>query len=155
MNPIRPVALSLLALLAVGCASQAPRTEAAADGGALPSAKEKEIIKQRAIQRWEFLIKQQADKAYDFLSPGYRATKTREAYAAEMNNRPVHWSKVLPFSQECEKPTVCVVNLQIDANVNMPGVKGPVSSVGFVTETWIKTRGKWYILPNMPGTKGR
>lgn len=154
MNPIRPVALSLLALLAVGCASQAPRSDVAAEAGALPSAKEREIIKQRAIQRWEFLIKHEAEKAYDFLSPGYRATKTREAYASEMNNRPVRWSKVLPYSQNCEKPTVCVVSLQIDANVNMPGVKGPVSSVGFVTETWIKTRGKWYILPSMPGTKG-
>jgi len=154
VTQLRHIAFLLIALVAAGCASQAPRTEIAADDDTAPSAKDKETIEQRAIQRWEFLINHQAEKAYDFLSPGFRATKSREAYAAEMNNRPVHWSKVLPYSQKCEKPTVCVVNLQIDSNVNMPGVKGAVPSVGFVTETWIKTRGKWYILPNMPGTKG-
>jgi len=151
---LRRIALPLIALVAAGCASQAQRTEVAANGDTAPSAKDKAIIEQRAIQRWELLINHQAAKAYDFLSPGFRATKSREAYAAEMNNRPVQWSKVLPYSQKCEKPTVCEVSLQIDANVNMPGVKGPVSSVGFVTETWIKTGGKWYILPNMPGAKG-
>ena len=105
MIQLRRIALPLIALVAAGCASQAQRTEVAANGDTAPSAKDKAIIEQRAIE----------DKQDDSASE---------------------------------------VSLQIDANVNMPGGKGPVSSVGFVTETWIKTGGKWYILPNMPGAKG-
>jgi hypothetical protein len=38
----------------------------------------------------------------------------------------------------------------------MPGVGSEVSSVGFVKETWLKTRGKWYLLPDAkPETGGK
>ena len=47
----------------------------------------------RAVERWNYLIAHQAEKAYDYLSPGTRETQTRESYAAAMNNRPVKWTR--------------------------------------------------------------
>jgi hypothetical protein len=140
-------------LLLAGCASQSTKSDVAlSEKEAAAAAK---IVNERSIARWELLIAHKAEKAYDFLSPGYRATKKREDYAEEMNNRPVQWQKVYPYSQECEKPDVCVVNIQVDANVKMPGVSNAVSSVGFVKETWIRSGGKWYFLPAAKAVTGR
>lgn len=105
------------------------------------------IVQKRAVERWGFLIDHQAEKAYDYLSPGYRGTKKREDYAAEMNSRPVGWSKVYPSTETCDKPDVCTISLAIEYQAQMPGVGKSVTSIGYVTETWIKTKGKWWYLP--------
>ncbi len=118
--------------------------------GCMPGVKKGEdasVIKDRAVQRWDFLIAHQAEKAYDFLTPGYRSTKTREAYAKEMNSRGIRWSEVHYTSQTCEAD-VCKVHLTVDYAVNLGGMSGNVKSQGFVVETWIKADGHWYYLPN-------
>jgi hypothetical protein len=142
---MRQLAAPLMAvLLATGCASQAPRSDTSEAGTAATVNKE---LEQRALDRWTFLIERKAEKAYDYLSPGYRKTLRREDYARDMNNRPVRWSKVRPYRQTCDKPDVCVVDLQVDFETKVPGVRQNVASVGFVNETWIRVRGKWYLLP--------
>ncbi|HMM65342.1 MAG TPA: hypothetical protein PKC03_00240 [Dokdonella sp.] len=148
---IRQLAACLVAgLLLAGCTSQATRSEAPADG------KDTKVVERRAIERWDLLIQKKAEKAYDFLSPGFRATKKREDYAQEMNNRPVRWTKVLPYKQACDKPDICILDLQIDYSTKMPGVGTDVSSVGFVRETWIRSKGQWYMLPDAkPATGGQ
>ncbi len=149
----RLATLMVTTILVSGCASQSAKTDSASGkGGADAAAK---IVNKRSIERWEFLIAHKADKAYDYLSPGFKATKKREDYAKEMNDRPVQWKKVLPYSQVCDKPDVCTVSIQVDADVKMPGVGKMVSSVGFVTETWIRTHGKWYFLPDSKKVTGR
>ena len=149
-------ALIATALLVAGCASEtkradsSPATDKVASGKSVPNSE----VQRRAIERWELLIAHKAEKAYDYLSPGYRATKKRDEYAREMNDRPVRWTKVLPYREVCEKPEVCVIDLQVDVTVKMPGVTQPVSSVGFVKETWIRSRGKWYLLPHAADLAG-
>lgn len=144
-------------LLMAGCSTQTTKSDQAAGAGdASPvSDSASKAVEERAIERWNLLIARKAEKAYDFLSPGFRATKKREEYASEMDNAPVQWEKVYPYSQKCDKPDVCVVNLQVDAQVKMPGVGKEVPSVGFVTETWIRSRGKWYFLPDSKKVTGR
>ncbi|HET9032423.1 MAG TPA: hypothetical protein VFN25_05920 [Dokdonella sp.] len=140
--------------LMAGCTTQATKSDHAAADASPVSDSAKKLVEKRAIERWDLLIAHKAEKAYDFLSPGYRATKKRDDYAAEMNHRPVQWEKVLPYSQTCDKPNVCVISLQVDSDVKMQGISQNVPVLGFVTETWIKTQGKWYYLPNAKHTTG-
>lgn len=150
---MRQLALILaLGLLLAGCASEATRPDESVQ--ATDEFRKNTEVEKRALERWGYLINRKAEKAYDFLSPGYRATKSREVYASEMNNRPIHWNKVYPYSETCEKPDVCILALQIDADTAMPGVGKKVPAMGFVQETWIKTRGKWYYLPDPKGGTG-
>ena len=145
------------ALLVAGCASETRRADSSPATGEAPAgttAPSSDALR-RAVERWDLLIAHKAEKAYDYLSPGYRATKKREDYAREMNDRPVKWTKVLPYREVCDKPDVCVIDLQVDIGVKMPGVSQMVSSVGFVTETWIRSRGKWYLLPHANDLTGR
>jgi len=105
------------------------------------------VLRERAVQRWDFLIAHQAEKAYDLLTPGYRATKSREQYAQEMNARGIRWSKVGFASQECETD-VCHVHLTVNYSLKLGGPAGTVKSMAPLVETWIRTNGKWYYLPN-------
>ena len=108
------------------------------------------VIQRKAVQRWDYLIAHQADKAYDFLSPGYRATTTREAYATGMNNRPVTWKSVQFVDQSCTEDACTVhVKLKYDVAVNMHGVR-TIQGDSPLTEHWIKDSGRWYFLPGRP-----
>ena len=129
-------ALAVVALALAGCAGMARKDEDAS------------VIKEKAVQRWDYLIAKKADKAYDFLSPGYRTTITRENYAFGMNNRPVSWEAVSYVDQQCETE-VCTVHLKLKYKVavNLHGVR-QVRGDSPVTERWIKDSGRWYFLPD-------
>ena len=127
-------ALALAALTLAGC-------------GAVKKDEDASVIKEKSVARWNMLIAHQAEKAYDFLSPGYRQTKDREAYAKEMNGRGVHWSKVAYGSQDCDAQ-VCHVRLVVDYSLHMPGPAGTVNTSSPLTETWVKLDGIWYYLPD-------
>ena len=126
--------LALAAFALVGCGNVKKEEDAA-------------VLKERSVERWNLLIAHQAEKAYDFLSPGYRQTKDRESYAKEMNARPVNWSKVSYTSQDCEADT-CKVHLSVNYSINTGGPAGTVKTVAPLTETWIRIDGHWYHLPN-------
>ena len=104
------------------------------------------VLRARSVERWDLLIAHKADKAWDYLSPGYRQTKSRADYAEEMNNRPLRWDKVAYTSQECDGD-VCKVHLNVDYKIDMGGLAGKVKSIAPVTETWIRVKGGWYFLP--------
>ena len=110
------------------------------------------VIKAKSVQRWDYLIAKQADKAYDFLAPGYRKTITREQYAHNMNGRGTRWSKVSYNSQTCDADT-CTVRLSVDYTINLGGLVGQTKSVGFAVEKWIKADGTWYYLPQLASPK--
>jgi len=116
-----------------------------AKGGAGGGEDESAVTK-HAVERWNLIIAHKSDKAWDYLTPGYRATKSRESYAEEMNNRGVRWSKVTFSSQECDADT-CKVHLLLDYNLDMGGFAGKVASAAPVLETWVKLQGHWYLLP--------
>lgn len=128
------VFFAAFAALLAGCAAGAAKDDSAR-------------VEQRAVERWNFLIAHQAEKAYDYLTPGYRATRTREQYAAEMNNRPVHWQAVKFTDRHCEADA-CDVHVEVTYKVAVPGnTARDVVVPGPITERWIKTEGKWYYLP--------
>jgi hypothetical protein len=101
---------------------------------------------QRALERWNFLIAHQADKAYDYLTPGYRETVTREKYANLMNHRPTQWKGVSYTRKECEADR-CSIYLAVSYEQPMGG-GNPVSAVSPQKETWLRLGGVWYHLPS-------
>jgi len=75
-----------------GPAASASTSPAAKAQPAAPNAEPSTaVLEKRALERWNLLIAHKAEQAYDYLTPGTRATRQRDTYAQEMNNRPVHW----------------------------------------------------------------
>lgn len=125
------VAFAAAALLLAGCANTA----------------DPDNIDRRAVERWNYLIEHKAEQAYDYLSPGFRTTQTREDYAAAMNNRPVQWKEVAFDRKECEAER-CKVYVNVSYSVPVAAAKGKIASnTRSITETWILVDGDWYLLP--------
>ena len=106
-------------------------------------------VEKRAVERWNFLIAHQAEKAYDYLTPGTRETQTRENYAASMNNRPVRWSAAKFNRKECDADR-CKVYVDVSYSVAMPGAGGAgrsVESSNTQIETWVRVEDEWFFLP--------
>ena len=106
-------------------------------------------VEKRAVDRWNFLISHQAEKAYDYLSPGTRETQTRESYATAMNSRPVRWTAAKYNHKECDADR-CKVYIDVSYSVAMPGagaVGKPIESTSTQTETWVRVKDDWYFLP--------
>jgi hypothetical protein len=105
-------------------------------------------VDRRAVERWNFLIAHQAEKAYDYLTPGFRNTQTREAYAAAMNNRAIQWKSAKFNKKECDAER-CKVTIDVAYSVKMLGLDGKsTESSSSQSETWILVDGNWYLLPN-------
>ena len=102
----------------------------------------------RSVERWEHLVAHQAEKAYDYLSPGFRSTQTRENYANAMNARPVQWKGAQFNSKECDAER-CTVQIDVTYSVVVPGTGGgPVEATRSQTETWLLVDGEWFFLPS-------
>ena len=106
-----------------------------------------ENVDRRAVERWEYLIAHKAEQAYDYLSPGFRATQEREVYAQAMNNRPVQWKGVKFSSKECEAER-CKVSVEIAYSLPIAAAGGKqAQGSSKQSETWILVDGEWYYLP--------
>jgi hypothetical protein len=106
-------------------------------------------VEKRAVERWNFLIAHQAEKAYDYLSPGTREMQTRETYAAAMNTRPIKWIAAKFNHKECDADR-CKVYIDVSYSVAMPGagaVGKPIESTSTQSETWVRVKDDWYFLP--------
>ena len=103
-------------------------------------------VDKRAVERWNYLIAHQAEKAYDYLTPGTRETQKRENYAASMNNRPVAWRAAKFNRKECDADR-CKVYIDVTYSVVMPSVGKPVETTSTQSETWVHVNDGWYFLP--------
>jgi hypothetical protein len=95
-----------------------------------------EVLKERAQQRWDALVKNDLRGAYQFLSPGSRAVLTSEAYASGI--RAGFWKTAVVDRVTCEKPDVCDVHLHIEYDHRGSRIKTPLK------ETWIKEGSSWW-----------
>jgi hypothetical protein len=98
----------------------------------------KKLVAERAVARWQAMIKGDYAGAYEFLSPGSKASMTPELYKAKIKN-PI-WRDAVVQSAECTGET-CQVKLSITYDYkNMKGVKTEL------TESWLLEGGNaWYI----------
>lgn len=116
---------------------------------ATPSKSQAETLEVRAVKRWEHLIARQGELAYDYLTPGYRATKTREAYRDEIAQRPVRWQKAELVDVECPETERCEVRIRIDFELAVPlRGGGRINQSTILRETWLRLDGNWFHIPS-------
>ncbi len=105
-------------------------------------------LKARAEQRWAYLIEKKAEKAYEYLTPGYRKTKSLEQYIAEKTSVALRWKRATAGETEC-KEDVCTVFISLEYEVSLPNSGGkPIETFAPLREKWVKLSGKWYFLPD-------
>lgn len=103
-------------------------------------------IERRAVERWNLLIEDDLHAAYDYLTPGYRATRTADAYAAGAKPAIMTWTGIEWRDVECETGDSCLASLLLQYTVQMQGA-GTVPGMTEVKERWVRLDGIWYHLP--------
>src|SRR5690606_32000712 len=72
--------------------------------GAAPKKDERpreEIVRERAQERWNLLVKKDFGGAYDYLSAGARALQDRQSYVSMMVPRPIQWTRADVKTVDC------------------------------------------------------
>lgn len=148
LRAMLPLALVML----TACAGTSPSKSGDAAKG------DETVLMERALARWNLLIKRDAFNAWEYLSPGYRATHPQDIYAREMGQRPVQWSAAAPYEPRegnDAKPVECDASgqsCQVRVKLNFK-FRSQLTSVGMldsssvVLERWIRVKGQWYLVP--------
>ena len=104
-------------------------------------------VDKRSVERWNYLIEHKAEQAYDYLTPGFRTTQTREDYAAAMNNRPVKWTAAKFKGKQCDADR-CKAQVEVTYSLTMPGMSKSTEGTRTMDEIWILVNGEWFCLPS-------
>ncbi len=112
----------VVASLAAGCA-------------ALERRPPQEIVKARAQERWDALVKQDFEAAYRFHSPGSRTVTSLADFKASI--KPGFWKSAEVNKVECAEER-CDVHSTIEYEHGRQRMKTPLR------ETWIKEGSQWW-----------
>jgi hypothetical protein len=117
----------------------------------LAACQQNEDLPSSVSNRWASLIAQDYETAYGYFSPGYKAVESLESYklrmaAAKLN---VQWKSGAFSSQNCSSEDICQVQVKIKYEYSFPKRSlGGMEVDTEITENWIRTDGKWYLVPN-------
>jgi hypothetical protein len=99
---------------------------------------DKEIVAERAQQRWDLLVKSDFTGAYAFMSPGGRELTKPDAYAGTL--RAGFWSAAKVDHVECPSADLCEVDVWIEYRYRGLQMRTPVR------EKWIRQKSEWWFL---------
>jgi hypothetical protein len=119
-------------LLFAGCAALVTKDS--------PAEAKREAVRERALARWDLIIKGQADKAYDYFSQGSQQVISRDEFAARM--KVTAFRTAVVEKVECsEESCRAWAHITYDHRI----MKG----VGLtMQESWVLERGNvWYVWP--------
>lgn len=112
----------------------------------LPTKTDAEIVESRSALRMEALKKLDFEKAYTYMSPGYRSINDLNKFKLE-NVGAVNLLEFNVLSAECAE-NICHVLVSGDYKITMVGsgfsTKKPLIIDRVSKETWIRTGGKWW-----------
>jgi len=97
-----------------------------------------EIVKARAQQRWDALLKGDIETAYGFLSPGSRAVVPLQGYRDSI--RAGFFKAATVESVRCGAPDSCEAQASIEYVFRGSRIKTPLA------ETWILQDANWWFV---------
>ena len=115
-------------------------------GGMIKKKSPEEAIRERAAERWSYLIKGDMRKAYEMSSPSTRAVLSFEQYRGRFGGA-VTWRSTEIASVACEADK-CVANVHILAEPLL-GTKFGNTLSTYVDETWLLEDGQWWFFQKL------
>ena len=99
---------------------------------------DKEIVAERAQERWDALVKSDFDRAYGYISPAGRELVNSEAYASSLKRG--FWTGAKIDNVECPTPDYCEADVTIEYQHRGLKMKTPLR------EKWVKNRSTWWFV---------
>lgn len=130
---LRGVLISVAVSLLSACAGLEPRTP-------------EEIVKARATERWQAMLKRDTRKAYEFTAPSYRAVVSAEKFGSKFGTAVV-WVAAEVVSVTCATEK-CTATVMIEAKPLLGAKFGNTIST-HVDETWLLEDGRWWFFQKL------
>jgi hypothetical protein len=127
---VRRLAGGLAVLVLAGCASVPAKPELA--------------VRERANANWKARMARDAETAYGYMPPSYRAVTTLDAYKRRAGELQLTAARV--ESVRCETEDKCVASSKVEARVPLRGSGTPTMSTLY-DEVWIRENGQWWLFP--------
>ena len=106
-----------------------------------------DTIETRAIKRWEALLSDDYEGAYEYLSPGFRSSVSLKQYQRSLLLKKVAWTDANYVESDCAE-TSCKVKISLNYTVYgaVPGIQS-FDGTQTITESWVLVDGNWYLVP--------
>jgi hypothetical protein len=128
---LRRLACGLAALVLAGCASVAANPEQA--------------VRERATAHWKARMAKDAEAAYGYMPPSFRAVTSLEAYKKKYGGE-INLTAAQVERVKCESEDKCVATSKVEAQVALRRASaGGVSTL--YDEVWIRENGQWWLFP--------
>lgn len=103
-----------------------------------------EIVAERAQARWDALIAQDPETAYQYQTPGYREKTSNMDHAIQYSRRQITWTSADVLEVECADRR-CDLEISIAYRADgAPGVLSGMAGRRPVEEIWLQIDGEWW-----------
>ena len=103
-----------------------------------PGRSDKEVVSQRAQERWGLLVKNDFAGAYQYLSPASRVVVKPDAYAGGFRSN--FWTDAKVGDVSCGTPDACEVDVWVEYQHRGLKMRSPVH------EKWIRQGSNWWFV---------
>jgi hypothetical protein len=112
-----------------------------------PNLSTAELLEQRSMARWDAVINDKLETAYEYLSPGFRSSVSLPQYQRSVLLSKVNRTAARYVKSSCEE-TSCNVKISLDFTVYkaLPGVNS-MDVTQTIEESWVLVEGSWYYVP--------
>lgn len=117
----------VLALLASACSTYQTKTD-------------EQVVEGKALERLKYLDALDFEKAYQFMTPGYREVKDLEAFRFDFGGSKDILSYKLHSLSCADDQCIVLMDVEYDRSKQLKGLK----VVRTNKETWIRVDGKWW-----------
>ncbi|MET0067260.1 MAG: hypothetical protein ABW076_13015 [Candidatus Thiodiazotropha sp.] len=119
---------------------------ACATDPAVQAKRDEAAVAQRAAERWALLIEGRLESAYEYLTPGYRASTPYPHYQKSVKGQGL-WQAATVENVQCEQES-CDVKVKLNLKIQYPRMRKPIHTDTEVFERWIRgPDGVWGFLP--------
>lgn len=123
------IAAFSVALASAGCAFITPKSA-------------EELVKKRAEDRWNFLVKGDFKKAYQYLQPGYKGLRNSDYYSQSIG-KIGRWTESKIIDVRCNE-SVQKCEVKVKVNVDLHISAKPISTSTVLEEVWIYEENNWW-----------
>ncbi|HKJ18049.1 MAG TPA: hypothetical protein VJ984_11910 [Xanthomonadales bacterium] len=104
-------------------------------------------VAKRAQDRWDAVLANDFETAYQYYSPGFRSSQTRGDFELSMRLRKVQFRNADYQDQSCEED-VCTLKFSVGYQIAspVPGLETWESKTT-LEEKWVRTQGEWWYYP--------
>lgn len=101
-----------------------------------------DTVRARAQERWQFMLKSDFAKAYEYTPPAYRAIHPAQSYYSSRGTA-AQWKAATVLDVQCPEEDKCTAKVRLDTIVSgVPKALREVSTV--LDETWLREDGQWW-----------